>query len=170
MDSLLILPELNLIMNIELRQTKKLSKLKKAANQSKQNISVLKKMFQPVLSGEWKFITAVCVPNLEFKKRDKNPCNTCCNFVLGEKEMLNMKQWIQQLDREYKGCNNGNDPYIHIADTICLSLIQKAMYIKRIMNDPEIDVKQSKRYMTLLHKSEKIDKMLGLLEHSKQTE
>ena len=153
-----------------MRLKRKSSVLKKASQQAYKNITTFKKLFQPYLSEEWKFITAVCVPNLEFKKKDTKPCNTCCNFILEEKEMLNMKQWIQQLDREYEVCNNGNDLSLHITDTICLSLIKKALYLKKIVNDPGLEVKQSKRYKTFLHKSEKIDKMLGLLEHSKQTE
>ena len=95
------MPESRLIVNIELRLKKKSSVLKKASQQAYKNITTFKKLFQPYLSEEWKFITAVCVPNLEFKKKDTKPCNTCCNFVLGEKEMLNMKLWIQQLDKEY---------------------------------------------------------------------
>ena len=175
MDSLLILPESKLIVNIELRQTKKLSKLRKAANQSKQNISVFKKMFQPVLSGDWKFITALCFPKLELKRKESEPCTNCKNFMLGEKEMFDMKVWVEKLIRveKYKGehSNNNNDQYIHMVDTIFLSLIHKANNLRMLVDEPGFGTQQTKRYQTLLHNAEKINKlMMSSIEHSKQTE
>ncbi len=173
MDSLLILPESKLIMNLELRQTKKLSKLRKAANQSKQNISVFKKIFQPFLSGEWKFITALCFPNLELKRKESEPCTNCRNFILGEKEMVDMKPWVEKLLRQHK-CNLSNDnpnSYIHMVDTIFLSLIQKANNLRMLVEEPGFGTQQTKRYQTLLHNAEKINKlMMSSIEHSKQTE
>ena len=131
--------------------------LVKDAYQSNRNISVVKKIFQPLLSEEWKLMTAVCAPKLEVKKKDVGRgCTNCTRFILGEEEILDMKTWIGRIVAEHKGntSNNRPDPYVLMIDTICLSLINNMTRESGKANKLVIDLKDhSKETEDMLHRN-----------------
>ena len=97
-DSLIILPEFKLIINIEVKRGSCLKVLKDAADQTKKHFSFFMRVFGSLLSTQWKFVKAACIPNLIPK--EKIPCNNCNNFYVKNKDILNIEQWLSNITKE----------------------------------------------------------------------
>ena len=80
-DSLIIIPQVKMIINIEVKSGPSFNALKKAAKQTNAHLQIFKKIFGAHLSQEWKFVKAVFTPNLSSKILDNNLCEL--GFYLG---------------------------------------------------------------------------------------
>ena len=98
-DSLIILKDINLVINIEAKNGSTVDILKDASDQTKKHFSTFQNVFGYILSPGWQYVSAVCIPNLESNDNDiLSPCNSCRQFIIGEKHLehiSNMKRWIQ---------------------------------------------------------------------------
>ena len=95
-DSLVIIPQSKMIINIEVKSGKGINPQKKAASQANIHLTIFKKIFGSLLSAEWKFVKAVFTPNLELNEGDQ-PCEACKHFILQQEDCWDMKPWINNL-------------------------------------------------------------------------
>ena len=93
-DTLVVLPEFKLIMNIEVKSGQ-LPALKKASKQTVDHLKFFKKMFGAVLSKEWKFLKGACTPNLKVENGD-SPCEYCRQYVISANDIADMEVWINK--------------------------------------------------------------------------
>ena len=73
-DSLIIIPQVKMIINIEVKSGPGLNALKKAASQTNIHQKIFKKIFGAHLSEEWNFVKVAFTPNLSFKIGYSQPC------------------------------------------------------------------------------------------------
>ena len=92
-DSIVIIPQSKIIINIEVKSGQGFYALKKAASQTKTHLTIFKRIFGASLSVEWKFVKAVCTQILE----SNQPCETCQEFILEQVDFLDIKPWIKNL-------------------------------------------------------------------------
>ena len=77
-DSILVLPESKIILNIEVKSGESWNEVKRASKQTKLRHEIFKKAYCSGLSQDWKFVKAVSCPNVE----DKVSCKSCLQFIL----------------------------------------------------------------------------------------
>ena len=99
-DTLLVIPEFKLIVNIEVKRGSNITLLKKASDQTQKHLLFFTKVFGSLLSSDWRFVTGACVPNLEIEKKSKVPCVSCKPFYITEEDVLNMEPWINLLIKD----------------------------------------------------------------------
>ena len=99
-DSLIILPEFKVIINIEVKRGSNVTVLQHAADQTKKHLSFFTSVFGSLLSTQWKFIKAACIPNLISEK--KIPCNNCSHFYVKDKDIINTEPWLSNITKECK--------------------------------------------------------------------
>ena len=100
-DSLIILPQVKMIINIEVKSGSGINPLKSAVKQSNIHRKIFTKIFGAHLSQEWKFVKAAFLPNLELKIDDQ-PCEYCNKFVITDSQKID--KWIQNLKCLNKIC------------------------------------------------------------------
>ena len=94
-DTLVILPQYKLIINIEVKRGSNLGKLKDAATQTKQHNNIFQKVFGSSISNDWKFLRGACMPNLEIPAAEISPCKYCKKFILHKyNNLIDMDSWI----------------------------------------------------------------------------
>ena len=96
-DTLLVIPQSKLIINIEVKRGSTLSVLKKAADQTRKHRNFFSSLFGPMLSEKWKFVKAACMPHIDFGSIMNSPCSYCKQFIVRESNLNNMRQWISTL-------------------------------------------------------------------------
>ncbi len=99
-DTLLVIPEFKLIVNIEVKRGTNISLLKKASDQTRKHLLFFTKVFGSLLSSDWRFVMGACVPNLEIEKKSKIPCSSCKPFYITDEDVVNMEPWIDKLINE----------------------------------------------------------------------
>ena len=137
-DSLVIIPESKLIINIEVKSGKGFNPLKKAASQGKTHLSIFKKIFGSVLSDGWKFVKAAFIPNLELNE-DKQPCEYCIEFILKEDDYFDIKPWIQRLmnsSLKYTEDNYETEYDNLLFEIIGFSSLRQSNDLKKLIVDP----------------------------------
>ena len=93
-DSLIIMPQSKLIINIEVKNGPGLNPLKSAAKQTNIHSNIFLKIFGSILSTNWKFVKATCNPNLE---SNSLACDICKQFIITEDEFNNLEPWIRKI-------------------------------------------------------------------------
>ena len=149
-DSLVIIPEFKLMINIEVKRGKGFNSLKKAASQTKIHLSIFKKIFGSLLSDGWKFVKAAFTPSLELTE-DKQPCEECKQFILQQVDYFNMKPWIQRLmssSKEYT-----EDDYVTeydnlLVEIIGFSSIRQSDNLNKLIVNPTDLSKETERKLT----------------------
>ena len=137
-DSLVIIPESKLIINIEVKSGKGFNSLKKAASQTKSHLSIFKRIFGSVLSDGWKFVKAAFTPNWEMTE-DKQPCKDCTEFILKEGDYFDIKPWIQRLinsSLKYTEDNYETEYDNLLVEIIGFSSIRQSNEMKKLIVDP----------------------------------
>ena len=94
-DSLIIIPQVKMIINIEVKSGPSLNALKKAASQTNIHQKIFKKIFGAHLSEEWKFVKVAFTPNLSIKIGNSQPCEYCKQFVITDIQKID--DWIENL-------------------------------------------------------------------------
>ena len=92
-DSLIIVPQVKMIINIEVKSGSGFNALKKAAKQTNAHQGIFKKIFGAHLSPKWKFVKAAFTPNLYLKIDDSKPCEYCNQFMI--RDIQKICGWIQ---------------------------------------------------------------------------
>ena len=137
-DSLIVIPNYKLIINIEVKSGKSWEVLKSASNQTKKHHNFLNKVFGCVLSEDWKFLRSVCMPHYKFEG-DTTPCNNCRKYLLGTTEMLDIENWIKCIvaDDINHIDNSCQDDYENlIVRLIGFTSIQKSFEINKLLVNP----------------------------------
>ena len=96
-DTLLVIPEYKLIVNIEVKRGSNISLLKKASDQTQKHLSFFNKVFGSILSTDWRYVTGACVPNLEIEEKSNIPCTICKPFYITYKDVVDMEPWLYLL-------------------------------------------------------------------------
>ncbi len=67
---------------------------------------IFKKIFGYLLSSEWKFVTAVCLPNLtDYDENDEHaPCRNCKIFIIDNKQLDDIKPWLMKFMHSESNC------------------------------------------------------------------
>jgi hypothetical protein len=149
-DSLVIIPEFKIMINIEVKRGKGFNSLKKAASQTKIHLSIFKKIFGSLLSDGWKFVKAAFTPSLELTE-DKQPCEDCKQFILQQVDYLNMKPWIQRLMSSSK--KYIEDDYVTeyddlLVEIIGFSSIRQSDNLNKLIVNPKEFSKETERKLT----------------------
>ena len=77
-DSILVLPESKIIVNIEVKSGEGWNAVKEASKQTQKRHELFKKAYCSGLNQDWKFVKAVCCPNVD----DKKSCESCLQLIL----------------------------------------------------------------------------------------
>ena len=99
-DSLIILPQVKMIINIEVKSGPSVNALKKAASQTIIHQKIFKKIFGALLSQDWKFVKTTLTPNLALENGDGLPCEYCKNFMITD--IMKIGEWIESLKYPHK--------------------------------------------------------------------
>ena len=99
-DSIIILPQYKLVVNVEVKSGLSFNALKKAATQTNKHLIIFRKIFGASLSREWKFVKAACNPNFAGTD-DCQPCDYCKMFILKEVDAKNVEEWINSQTNPY---------------------------------------------------------------------
>ena len=92
-DSLIIMPQVKMIINIEVKSGSGFNALKKAAKQTNAHQRIFKKIFGAHLSQEWKFVKTAFTPN--FLLICSEPCENCKKYVITDIQKID--DWIKNL-------------------------------------------------------------------------
>ena len=150
-DSLVIIPESKIIINIEVKSGNGWNPLKKAARQTSKHLSIFKTIFKALLSTEWSFVKAVCTPILETAE-NKKPCDDCKQFILQQVGFLDMKPWIQSLmepTRKYTEDNYKTEYDNLLIEIIGFSSIRQSDNLNKLILDPKELSKETEIKLTV---------------------
>ena len=105
-DQLIVLKAYKTIINIEAKKGEKLERLKESSDQTRKRLLIFKKVFGYLLSSEWKFVTAVCLPNLtDYDENDEHaPCRNCKSFIIDNKQLDDIKPWLMKFMHSESNC------------------------------------------------------------------
>ena len=140
-DTLMIIPECNAFLNIEVKLGPKdcgdkLELLTNASEQTQKHFFFINRLFGDMLPKTWVFVIAACVPYLEIIKDSKKPCDNCQQFILQEKDILDVEPWLKELI-EIKLTKFQNDDH-----TVYENLVAELLY--------HISIKESCRFDKLI--------------------
>ena len=163
-DSLLILPEYKMIINIEVKSGAGFDPLKTAASQTDLHLSIFKNIFGSLLSNEWKFFKAACTPNL-ITINGNQPCKYCKQFILTVSELRNLKSWINSLTnscKKYIDQDYANEYDNLLVGIIGFSSMRKLSELNKLIVDPNELSKTTEKKLTHItsgvHRENPIDK------------
>ena len=96
-DQLIVLKDTKTVINIEVKKGDTLDRLAEASKQTKKRLDIFRKVFGYLITSEWKFVKAACLPNL--KEYDVNntlaPCGNCSKFIIGSEQLEDLKPWME---------------------------------------------------------------------------
>ena len=145
-----------MIINIEAKRGDKYQKLKEGAAQTKTHMSIIKQLFRSQISSDWKFVSAVCMPFIQFTSNDRNAiCNKCRCFVLDYYAMKDMTSWINDLlaNNDLKKCKDYKNDYEKLISAfIGYMSIKKASRLNKMIVDP-VDYREKTAEMLVGHES-----------------
>ena len=96
-DSLIILPESKVVINIEVKSGSTFTPLNSAAKQTNKHLSIFRNIFGSFCSDEWKFMKSAYIPNLNLEEV-KEPCGFCKQYIITK---ANMEIRIKELTKSY---------------------------------------------------------------------
>ena len=100
-DSIVVLKETRMIINIEVKSGFNLNALDKAAKQTKAHLGIFEKIFGALLSDDWKFVKAACTPRLNLEAVENigkvHPCEPCKQFMIAENDLNDMVPWLEKI-------------------------------------------------------------------------
>ena len=147
-DSLIIIPQLKMVINIEVKSGVSFNALNKAARQTNDHLKIFKNIFGANLSPEWKFVKAAFTPNLSFKIKDKQPCEFCKKFVITDNKKI--AEWIENLKCSQKNiftCEDYKKEYENLLVGIIGYSSLRQTLNKKIL-DPEEFIQATKSKVT----------------------
>ena len=155
-DTVCILPQHKLLINIEAKRGDKYQKLKEGAAQTKSHISIIKQLFRSQISSDWKFVSTVCMPFLQFNRNNRNEiCSYCNFFVLDYCAMKDMKSWIGNLvaNNNLNTYDDYKEDHEHLISAfIGYMSIKKASKLNKMIVDP-IEYRAKTAEMLVGHES-----------------
>ena len=98
-DTLIVLPQSKLIINIEVKSGSTINVVQSAADQTNRHLSIFKKVFGPLLSKKWQFLKAAHIPNLRLRQGNQ-PCEHCKQFIF--KDLRYFFHWIDKITEHCK--------------------------------------------------------------------
>ena len=134
-DSLVIIPQSKMIINIEVKKNAKgFNSLIGASKRAKIHLNTFKKIFESILSAEWTIVKAVSTIKLELNQFNQ-PCDDCKQFILQEHNYLDMKPWIQ---RQVSICRKYTKESYEIEyDNLCIGIVRFSIdYLNKIVVNP----------------------------------
>ena len=137
-DLLIVLKETKTIINIEAKKGENnLDRLVDASKQTTKRLDIFKKIFGYLLSPEWKYVKAVCLPNLrDYDVNDSlAPCGNCRQFIIGNDQLEDMKPWIQNFIQN-KSNSSAKEYDNLIAGFIGYMSLRKAADMSTLIIDP----------------------------------
>ena len=149
-DSLIIVPQKKIIINIEIKPGPSVNALKKAASQANIHLRIFKKVFGAYLSQEWKFVKAAYIPNISLKIGDSLPCEYCKQFLITDIEKL--YEWIKKLkypDNEIFTPEDYKEEYENLlVGVIGYSALRQSDTLNKKIVDPYETIKATKMKVT----------------------
>ena len=138
-DSIIVVPGSKMIINIEVKTGNSGETLKSASKQTKKHNIFFTKVFGCVLSEDWKFLRSVCMPYYKFDEVSTLPCKQCKKFIIGTRELSDVKKWIQQfvavdIKPTNESCQNEYEDLI--SRLIGFTSIQKSFEINKLLAKP----------------------------------
>ena len=138
-DSIIVVPGSKMIINIEVKTGNSGETLKSASKQTKKHNIFFRKVFGCVLSEDWKFLRSVCMPYYKFDEVSTLPCKQCKKFIIGTRELSDVKKWIQQfvavdIKPTNESCQNEYEDLI--SRLIGFTSIQKSFEINKLLAKP----------------------------------
>ena len=154
-DSIVVLKEAKMVINIEVKSGFKLNALDKAAKQTKAHLGIFNKIFGALLSKDWRFVKAACTPrlNLEADNIGKDhPCERCKQFVIGENDLNDMVPWLEKINElgNNSYSKNINEEYENLlVGLIGNESLRNPGEINKLINDPYIFSKETALQLTV---------------------
>ena len=106
LDSIIVLPQFKIIIDIEVKNSSGKNMLQKASKQISTHGCLFKQRFQQLLSPGWKFVKSVCIFDSEqISIKELCNCNNCVKYILSKNDLSknnNFKTWIQSLINDKK--------------------------------------------------------------------
>ena len=149
-DSLLVLPESKMIVNIEVKNSILDDALEKASYQTNRHRNIFKRIFGAVLSEDWKFVKTAFIPNIEFDNL-RRPCQYCRQFIITEREFFNIDQWIEKLTNSckiYMECDYEEEYENLLVGIIGFSSLRQTDKLDKLIVDPHELSKEAERKLT----------------------
>ena len=138
-DSIIVVPGSKMIINIEVKTGNSGETLKSASKQTKKHNIFFTKVFGCVLSEDWKFLRSVCMPYYKFDEASTLPCKQCKKFIIGTRELSDVKKWIQQfvaVDIKPTNESSQNEYDDLTSRLIGFTSIQKSFEINKLLAKP----------------------------------
>ena len=143
-DTLIIYPECRAIINIEVKLGprdggNKIQLLKDASIQTKKHLDFMQKVFGNVLSKDWVFVKAACVPYLKIEKKNNQPCANCRQYILSESDISDITPWCHKLIKEKLATSRVDyqEEYGNLVAELIYSIsIKESSILNKAMLDP----------------------------------
>ena len=97
----------------------------------------MKQKFGSTLSSEWKFVTAVCLPNLEIPPN--TACCVCSHYILDKEKMLHIEPWIEEMTdsvRKYRAEEFQTEYEFLLQQFLGYLSKHKSMELDKLLKDP----------------------------------
>ena len=155
-DSLVILPQCKIVINIEVKLGSKdignkLDLLEHAAEQTKKHHDYFQKVFGPTLSKDWNFVRAACVPYLTVSENYYKPCSNCKNYILKENNMFDLFPMFNVILNNFNSVSKEEYKVEYdniIAGIIGYASLNKCDKLHRLIVDPIDYSKETERALT----------------------
>ena len=137
-DLLIVLKESKTVINIEAKKGKnELERLSDASEQTSKRFDIFKKIFGYLLTPEWNYVKAVCLPNLKDYDvhHELAPCGNCNQFIIGNEQLEDMKPWLENFLSK-KSISEAKEYDNLIAGIIGYMSLRKASEISTLIIDP----------------------------------
>ncbi len=138
-DSLIVIPNLKLIINIEVKRGNTLNVLQNAANQTQKHLLFFKKVFGSLLSVGWKFTKAACVPNLEIAKNNNEICKYCKQFFIDDANLMDIESWLHKIQGhclQYEEKDYSEEYENLLVGLIGYSSLRQSQQLNKLLLDP----------------------------------
>ena len=140
-----------MIINIEVKSGKSDEILKGAVKQTRKHLIFFKKVFGCLLYNEWKFVSAVCMPNYVIESQKTVPCNNCKTFILCRREFYDVKPWLIDIVRSVTSNNSESSKKEYEALLVRLigyASMKKSFQINKLFFDPLEYRKEAEKILT----------------------
>ena len=148
-DSLMIIPQVKSIINIEVKSGPGINALTKAAKQTNVHQGILKKIFGAHLSPDWKFVKTTFTPNLSLKIEDSQPCGYCKMFMITDNQKID--DWIENIKHPHNifTYEDYKVEYTNLlVGLIGYSSLHQSDTLKKIILDPQEFIQATKGKVT----------------------
>ncbi len=105
-------------------------------------------MMMMMLPKTWVFVIAACVPYLLITKDSKKPCDNCQQFILQEKDILDVEPWLKELI-EIKFQNDDHTVYENLVPELLYHIsIKESCRFDKLILDPLTTSRETEKSLT----------------------